>query len=115
MRHALSRLLERGAIRDPELAGLPITIAEVAMSPDLRTATVYVLPLGAEAAQTETAVAALNRAGPALRRMLAPMVSLKFLPGLRFVADTSFEQAGRIETLLHEARAAAGRPDGDES
>ena len=113
VRHALSRLFERGAVRDPELAGLPITVAEVAMSPDLRTATVYVLPLGAEAAEREAAVTALNRAGPALRRMLAPTLSLKFLPGLRFVADTRFEQAGRIETLLHRARAASGRPDGD--
>ena len=113
VRHALSRLVERGAIRDPELAGLPITVAEVTMSPDLRTATAYVLPLGAEAAKREAAVAALNRAGPALRRMLGPMVSLKFLPGLKFVADTRFEQAGRIESLLHEARAASGGPDGD--
>ena len=113
VRHALSRLFERGAIRDPELAGVPITVAEVAMSPDLRTATVYVLPLGADAAAREAAVAALNRVGPALRRMLGPAVSLKFLPGLKFVADTSFDRAGRIETLLHQARAGSGRPDGD--
>ena len=109
MRHALSSLFERGAIHDPALAGVPVTVAEVAMSPDLRVATVYVLPLGAGDAERDAAVAALDRVGPALRRMLGPMVALKFLPELRFVADTRFERAERIETLLHRARA----PDGD--
>ena len=113
VRHALSRQFERGAIRDPELAGVPITISEVTMSPDLRVATAYVLPLGAGEAEREAAVTALNRIGPALRRMLAPMVSLKFLPDLRFVADTRFDRAGRIETLLERARAGAERPDSD--
>ena len=113
VRHALSSLFERGQIRDPDLAGMPLTVAEVAMSPDLRVATVYVLPLDAGEAEREAAVAALNRIGPALRRMLAPMVSLKFLPDLRFVADTRFDRAGRIEALLDRARAGSERPDGD--
>ncbi len=113
VRHALSSVFERGQIRDPDLAGMPLTVAEVAMSPDLRVATVYVLPLGAGEAEREAAVAALNRIGPALRRMLGPMVSLKFLPDLRFVADTRFDRAGRIEALLGRARAGSEGPDGD--
>ncbi len=113
VRHALSSVFERGQIRDPDLAGMPLTVAEVAMSPDLRVATVYVLPLNAGEAETEAAVAALNRVGPALRRMLGPMVSLKFLPDLRFAADTRFDRAGRIEALLDRARAGSERPDGD--
>ena len=113
VRHALSSVFERGQIRDPDLAGMPLTVAEVAMSPDLRVATVYVLPLNAGEAETEAAVAALNRIGPALRRMLGPMVSLKFLPDLRFAADTRFDRAGRIEALLDRARAGSERPDGD--
>lgn len=113
VRHALSRLFERGAIHDPELAGIPVTVAEVTMSPDLRVATVYVLPLGAGDAERDAAVAALGRVGPALRRMLGPMVTLKFLPELRFVADTRFDRAERIETLLDRARVHPGEPDGD--
>ena len=113
VRHALSSVFERGQIRDPDLAGMPLTVAEVAMSPDLRVATVYVLPLNAGEAETGAAVAALNRVGPALRRMLGPMVSLKFLPDLRFAADTRFDRAGRIEALLDRARAGSERPDGD--
>ncbi len=113
VRHALSRLFERGAIRDPELAGMSLTISEVAMSPDLRVATAYVLPLAAGDTEREAAVAALNRIEPALRRLLAPMVSLKFLPDLRFVADTRFDRAGRIEALLDRARGSADGVDGD--
>ena len=113
VRHALSRLFERDVIKDPVLAGVPITVAEVAMSPDLKVATVYVLPLGAAAADREPMVEALNRVGPALRRMLGPMVALKFLPDLRFTADTRFERAERIEALLHEARTGSAGNGGD--
>lgn len=113
VRHALSRLFERDVIRDPELAGVPITVAEVTMSPDLKVATVYVLPLGADEADRDSIVEALNRVGPALRRMLGPMVALRFLPELRFAADTRFERAERIEALLHEARAGSTGNGGD--
>ena len=113
MRHALSRLFERDVIKDPALAGVPITVAEVTMSADLKVATVYVLPLGADEADREPILEALNRVGPALRRMLGPMVSLKFLPDLRFEADTRFERAGRIEALLHRARAGSPEDGGD--
>ncbi len=105
VRHALGRLFGRDAIKDPALAGVPVTVAEVAMSPDLKIASVYVLPLGADEADREQVIEALNRVAPALRRMLGPMVALKFLPELRFAADTRFERAERIEALLREARA----------
>ena len=74
-----------------------------APAPDF--ASVYVLPLGADEADREQVIEALNRVAPALRRMLGPMVALKFLPELRFAADTRFERAERIEALLREARA----------
>ncbi len=105
VRHALSSLFGRDVIKDPVLAGVPVTVAEVAMSPDLKIASVYVLPLGTDEADREQVIEALNRVAPALRRMLGPMVALKFLPELRFAADTRFERAERIEALLHEARA----------
>ena len=113
VRHALSRLFERDVIKDPVLSGVPITVAEVAMSPDLKVATVYVLPLGTDETDRGPIVEALNRVGPALRRMLGPMVALKFLPELRFAADTRFERAERIEALLHEARAGSTGNGGD--
>ncbi len=113
VRHALSRLFERDVVRDPELAGVPITVGEVTMSPDLKVATIYVLPLGADEADRDSIVEALNRVGPALRRMLGPMVALRFLPELRFAADTRFERAERIEALLHEARAGSTGNGGD--
>ena len=105
MRHTLSSILERGAFHDPDLAGASITVTEVAMSPDLRIATAHVMPLGGE--DGGRIVEALNRAAPAVRRLLAPTNTLKFLPSVRFALDTSFDQAERIEALL--ARARAGR------
>lgn len=115
VRHELSALIERDVIRDPTLAGVPITVTEVAMSPDLKVASAYVTPFGS-AAETEPGelIAALNRVAPALRRMLGPRVNLKFLPELRFRLDTSFDQAGRIEDLLREASSPGENGDGDD-
>lgn len=93
-------------MHDPDLAGVPVTVTEVRMSADLRSATAYVTPLGG--AGGELLVAALNRAAPALRRLVAPALTLKFLPTLRFALDTSFDNAARIEALLAEARAGRG-------
>ncbi len=106
MRHVLSSILERDAFHDPDLAGVSITVTEVAMSPDLRIATAHVMPLGGE--DGGRIVEALNRASPAVRRLLAPTNTLRFLPAVRFALDTTFDQAERIEALL--ARARAGRP-----
>lgn len=106
VRHALSSILERDAIHDPDLAGTSITVTEVAMSPDLRIATAHVTPLGG--GDGGRIVGALNRAAPAIRRLLAPTNTLKFLPALRFALDTRFDHAERIAALL--ARARAGRP-----
>lgn len=101
MRHALAALFERGEVRDPELS-VPITITEVRMSPDLRHATCFITPLGGAAAATGGGVlAALGRARPFLRRRVAALVKLKYAPSLSFRMDTSFEEAGRINLLLH--------------
>ena len=109
VRPALSETLERAPMRDPELAEVPVTVTEVRMSADLRSATAHVVPLGG--AEGARVVAALNRAAPALRRLLAPTLAFKFLPTLRFSLDTSFDHAARIEALLAEARAGRTEPD----
>ena len=98
LRRGLAGILERGEVRDPELGDVPITVTEVGLSPDLKNATAYVMPLGGGEA-TEV-MAALNRAAPYMRHRLASEVSLKFAPALKFELDPSFEYAGRIERIL---------------
>ena len=100
LRHALARILERGDIRDPRLAGVAVTVTEVRASPDLRNATAFVMPLGG--GEIEEVVAALNRAAPFVRRQMGKAVKLKYLPGINFIADQSFDEAGRINDLLKE-------------
>lgn len=101
VRHALVNVLERDSIREPGLAGVSVTVTEVQVSPDLRKATAYIVPLGG--ANMGVVVDALRRAAPYLRRLLAGQVNIKRLPALIFEPDTSFDQAERIEALLDEA------------
>ena len=103
IRHALSEIMRRASFRDTELADLAITVTEVRVSPDLRNATVFVLPLAGEA---EPMVAGLNRASAYLRGQLGKAVRLKYLPALNFVFDKSFEEASRIETIMHRPEVA---------
>ncbi len=101
LRHAMAWMLERGNIRDPGLAGVAVTVTEVRVSPDLRNATAFVMPLGG-GANTADVVEALNRAAPFVRRQIGKAVKLKYLPSLNFVADRSFDEAGRIDDLLKD-------------
>lgn len=98
LRHALAGVLERDSIRDPDLAGVKLTVTEVRISPDLRNAAVFVLPLGGE--NTNEVIEALSRARPYLRRLLAREVQMKRLPALSFEPDTSFDEAQHINSLL---------------
>jgi ribosome-binding factor A len=99
LRHALARLFERGTLRDPALAGIAITVTEVRMSPDLKRATAFVMPLGG--AKMADVLAGLTRSAGYVRRELAKEVPLRLAPEFAFAADTSFEHAGRIDELLH--------------
>jgi len=100
MRHALSEILREHHLADPDLAGRIITVTEVRISPDLRNATAFVLPLGG--ADTAKVVEALNRAAGYFRGELGRSVKMQFTPTLRFRADETFEEASRIEKLLHD-------------
>ncbi len=98
IRHALAEVLSRGDIQDEALTKHVITIPEVRMSPDLKLATAYVMPLGGK---DETAVIkALDRNKKVLRQEVARRVNLKFAPDLRFLRDESFDEAARIDALL---------------
>ncbi len=98
LRHTLARILERGEIHDPELEGVAITVTEVRISPDLRNATAYVMPLGGD--DIPEVVEALNRAAPFMRRLMGRKMRLRRLPNLCFEADHTFEEAAHIEHLL---------------
>ena len=98
VRHAVSDLLAQGGVHDPALEGHIITVPEVRMSPDLKLATVYVMPLGGHG--TRDVIAALDRNKKFLRGEVAHRVNLKFAPDLRFRADERFDEAERIEKLL---------------
>ena len=115
LRHALSDILRETDIRDPDLLGVSVTVTQVKPSPDMRYATVFVEPLGGKNAAT--IVAALNRHRGFLRGAMGRTIELKFTPELRFVEDTSFAEAERIERILHSERVArdlAARPDAPE-
>ena len=98
LRHALSDILCRNEIRDPELEGVSVTITQVKASPDMRYATVYCAPLGGQNAGP--IIAALNRHKGFLRGQMGHMITTKFTPDLRFLEDQSFAEAEKIENLL---------------
>ncbi len=98
IRHALAQMLSRGDIYDDVLASHLVTIPEVRMSPDLRLATIYVMPLGGK--DVKPVLAALERHRKYIRGEIAHEVNLKFAPDIRFLRDESFDEAERIDRLL---------------
>jgi ribosome-binding factor A len=98
VRHAIADILAHGSVHDDDLEGHIITVPEVRMSPDLKLATVYVMPLGGR--DTDVVLAALARNKKFLRGEVAHRVNLKFAPDLRFRVDDRFDEAERIEKLL---------------
>ena len=98
LRHALARILRDGECRDPVLENASITVTEVSMSPDLRNATAFVMPLAGTNA-TEV-VAGLERSAVFLKGLVAREVQLRNTPNLVFALDESFDRADRISALL---------------
>ena len=98
VRHKLAEMLARGDIHDDVLASHVVTIPEVRLSPDLKLATAFVVPLGG--ADTEAVIEALTRNKRFIRGEIAHAVNLKFAPDIRFRRDESFEEASRIDALL---------------
>ena len=98
IRHALAEMFSRGEIHDPVIEAHMITIPEVAMTADLRLATIYVMPLGGRDAKL--VLEALERNKKFLRGEIAHRVNLKFAPEIRFRADERFDEAERIEKIL---------------
>ena len=105
IRHAVSDILAREDLRDPDLLGVIVTVGEGRCSPDLRHANIFVSPLGddSEAGRGKLAEA-LNRAAGFLRGRLGREIDMKFTPQLHFIADKSYDEATAIDRLLADPR-----------
>jgi ribosome-binding factor A len=98
IRHLLAELLERGNMRDPDLREASITVTSVDVSPDLRNATAFVMPLGGQDATR--LLAAMKRAAPWFRAQVGERAGLRHAPEIRFQLDRTFDEAERIGALL---------------
>jgi ribosome-binding factor A len=115
IRHAMAEILARGDIVDDALDRRPVTVPTVRMSPDLKHATVTVMPLGGRDAAA--IIDALNRHKKEIRTLVAHRINLKFAPDLRFTLDSSFDDQARIDALLKSpevARDLGPRDDAEE-
>jgi ribosome-binding factor A len=104
VRHVLSELLQRGDVHDEVLQSHLVSITEVRMSPDLRHATVFVKPLlGSDEAEV---LAALKKHVRYLKGEVAKRVNTKYAADLKFIADESFDEGGRVDRLLRDPKVA---------
>ena len=98
IRHLLADLLERGNMRDPDLRDATITVTSVDVSPDLRNAIAFVMPLGGK--DTDRLLSALRRAAPWFRARVSEKAGLRSAPEIRFQLDRTFDEADKIGNLL---------------
>jgi ribosome-binding factor A len=99
IRHILAEVIGRGELRDPALHDKPVTVTEVRISPDLKNATAYIVPLGGE--RSPEVMEALKRCAGFLRSVLAHRLQLRYAPQLSFELDRTFDEAQHINELLH--------------
>jgi ribosome-binding factor A len=102
VRHKLAELLIRGEIHDEVLASHVVSITEVRISPDLKLATAYVMPLGGK--DTATVLAALEKHKKFIRAEIAHTLDLRYAPDIRFREDETFDEVSRIDRLLHSEK-----------
>ncbi len=112
LRHVLAQVMERHELHDPMLAHIDVTVTEVRISPDLKNATVFVATMDHDG--VDDTVVALDRASPFLRRRIGERVRLRHVPRLRFEADRSFDDADRIDALLHRIGAPPPGPEAED-
>lgn len=101
IRRTLADVLARGEVHDPDLTSVSITVGEVRVSPDLKQATVYVLPLGGRGA--EGVLDALKRNRSELRRVVSKQMTLKYAPDLHFAIDDTFDRMDETRALFARA------------
>lgn len=113
LRHVLADVFLNAHFRDPDLAGLSVTVSEVRVSPDLKAATAFIMPLAGRDATK--AIAALNRAQAYIRTEAVRRINLRVAPTFTFKLDASFDEAERVSRLLRQpaVQADLARPAGD--
>jgi ribosome-binding factor A len=111
MRHVLADVLARGDIRDDVLERHIVSVSEVRVSPDLRHATAYIMPVGATPADQEAVLRALNAQAKRLKGELARRVNTKYAADIHFRVDESYAEAARIDALLRSPRVARDLDD----
>lgn len=109
LRHALAELFTRGDLRDPELSDAAVTVAEVAVSPDLKNAIAFVMPLGGQNA--DLILDALNRSKKYIRGQISRSVMLKHMPDLTFDLDGSYDYSELVGRLLSTPKVAQDLDD----
>jgi ribosome-binding factor A len=102
IRRRLSEVLARGEVHDPDLNRIPITVGEVVVTPDLKTATAYVLPLGGQG--RDEMLAALRRNAAEIRREVTRGLTLKFSPAMKFAIDETFDRLDDTRRMFSEDR-----------
>ena len=103
LRHLIADIFSQGNYYHPQLEGISITVTCVTVGPDLRNATVFVLPLGIhDADETKDIIASLNELGSHIRHAIAPKITFKYVPQFKFQEDTSFSYGSKIEALLNK-------------
>ena len=100
IKQSLGQIFLRDEAKVPSLTTKNITVTEVRMSPDLKNARVYVIPLGGK--DTENAVNVLTKFSYLIRKALSKKIDMKFLPKVSFVGDKSFDYAEKIEKLIQK-------------
>ena len=98
IKQSLGQIFLRNEAKVPSLETQNITVTEVRMSPDLKNARAYVIPLGGK--DTEKTVSILMEFSHHIRKVLSKKVDMKFLPKVSFVSDKSFDYAEKIEKLI---------------
>lgn len=117
IRHQLAEVFGRSDFRDPALADANITVTEVAISPDLKNATAYVMPLGGRPGgidgefTTDEVMEALARARPFLRTMVAKSSTMRYTPKINFILDKAFDRSVQIDGLLRDPHVAQDLTD----
>ncbi len=104
VRHALANILMRGDVHDETLASHLVSVTEVRMSPDLRHATVFVKPLLGQ--DEDVVLKALRTHTAYLQKEVARRMTTKYAAKIKFLADESFDEGGRIDRLLRDPRVA---------
>lgn len=109
LRHALADLFARGEMRDPELSDAAVTVAEVSVSPDLKNAIAFVMPLGG--VNADMIIDALNRSRKHIRGQVSRGVMLKHMPEVSFELDGSYDYSELVDRLLSTPKVAQDLDD----